>query len=62
MKRYVILNAVIWAAVLLLVSFLFRNSEVYKVVFPLVVLASVLQMNLTQNLLIKKQQNSCLKR
>ena len=46
MKRLLIINAIIWAAVILIASYLCHDSENYKVLFGVLVVGAGLQNSL----------------
>lgn len=59
MKRFTIINALIWAAVILSVSFLAKDLPNYKYFFLILVFASGVQMSLLNNLSAKEKQKRC---
>ena len=61
MKSLAIINALVWAAVILLVSYFLKDSENYEFIFLTIVLASLVQMGLVQGRSGKKQHQSCCK-
>ncbi len=62
MKKIAIIHALIWAAVILLVSFLLKESKAYNFIFLVVVVASVLHMNLISGRNEKNLDKSCWKK
>ena len=59
MKRFTVINALIWAAVILSVSFLAKDLPNYKYLFLILVFASGVQMSLLSNLSVKEKQKRC---
>ena len=59
MKRFTVINALIWAAVILSVSFLAKDLPNYKYLFLILVFASGVQMSLLSNLAVKEKQKRC---
>jgi len=49
MKNVLIINALIWAAVILIASYLFRDAENYKYLFGVLVVAAGLQNSIIYN-------------
>ncbi len=58
MKRFIIINALIWAAVLLSTSYFMGGNENYKYVFFILVFASGLQVSLLSSLSKKSSVSS----
>lgn len=54
-----IINAVIWASVILLVSYFAKDLENYKYIFLILVFASGLQVSLLNGLAKKEKNISC---
>jgi hypothetical protein len=59
MKRFAIINALIWAAVILLVSIFAKDLPEYKYIFGGLVFASGLQVSLLNDLLRKDKTSRC---
>ena len=59
MKRFTIINALIWAAVILSVSFLARDLPNYKYFFLILVFASGVQISLLSSLSNKEKKTRC---
>jgi hypothetical protein len=59
MKRFMIINALIWASVILLVSYFAKDLTGYKYIFGILVFASGLQVSLLSNLSQKADETSC---
>lgn len=59
MKRFTIINALIWAFVILLVSFFARELPGYKYIFGGLIFASGLQVSLLNDLLKKEKTSRC---
>jgi hypothetical protein len=59
MKKIAIVHALVWAALILLVSFILKESKAYNFIFLVVVVASVLHMNLISGQIKKNQDKSC---
>lgn len=59
MKRFAIINALIWASVILLVSFFAKDLPEYKYIFAGLVFASGLQVSLLNGLLQKSKSSGC---
>jgi hypothetical protein len=49
MKNLLIINALIWAAVILIASYLFKDAENYKYLFGVLIVAAGLQNSLIYN-------------
>jgi len=49
MKNVLIINALIWAALILIASYLFRDAENYKYLFGVLVVAAGLQNSIIYN-------------
>ena len=61
MKKIILFNALIWAAVILLVSYLLKENEASMLVFYVIIIASTLQMSLLNGLIKKEGKNTCRK-
>jgi len=59
MKRFAIINALIWASVILLVSYFAKDLPEYKYIFGGLVFASGLQVSLLNDLLRKDKTARC---
>ena len=59
MKRFSIINALIWAAVILLVSFFAKDLPEYKFIFGGLVFAAGLQVSLLNDLIQKEKTSRC---
>ncbi len=59
MKRFAIINALIWASVILMVSFFARDLPEYKYIFSGLIFASGLQVSLLNDLLKKGKTSRC---
>ncbi len=59
MKRFSIINALIWAAVILLVSFFAKDLPEYKYIFGGLVFAAGLQVSLLNDLIQKEKPARC---
>ena len=59
MKRFMIINALIWAAVILSVSLLAKDLPNYKYLFLILVFASGLQMSLLSSQSNKEKKMRC---
>ena len=59
MKRFAIINALIWATVILMVSFFAGDLPEYKYIFGGLVFASGLQVSLLNDLLKKDKTSRC---
>jgi hypothetical protein len=53
MKNLLIINAVIWAAVILLASYLLKDAENYKYLFSILLIAAGLQNGVIYNAMKK---------
>ncbi len=59
MKRFAIINALIWASVILVVSYFAKDLPEYKYIFGGLVFASGLQVSLLNDLLRKDKTSRC---
>jgi len=59
MKKFIIINAVIWAFVILLVSYFAKDYENYNYIFLVLVFAAGLQVSLLNGLAKKEKLFSC---
>ena len=59
MKKFIIINAVIWASVILAISYFAKDVENYNYMFLILVFASGLQMSLLNNLSKKNKRATC---
>ena len=59
MKRFAIINALIWAFVILLVSFFAKDLPEYKYIFAGLVFASGMQVSLLNDLMKKGKASRC---
>ena len=59
MKRFAIINALIWASVILLVSFFAKDIPEYKYIFGGLIFAAGLQVSLLNDLMKKNKTSSC---
>lgn len=59
MKKFIIINAIIWALVILLTSYFMRGYENYQYVLGILVLASGSQVSLLNNLAKKNKVQEC---
>ena len=59
MKRFSIINALIWAAVILLVSFFAKDLPENKYIFGGLVFAAGLQVSLLNDLIQKEKTSRC---
>jgi hypothetical protein len=59
MKRFALINALIWASVILLVSFFAKDLPEYKYIFGGLVFASGLQVSLLNDLMRKEKTTRC---
>ena len=60
MKRFTIINALIWAGVILLVSFFAKDVPGYKYIFGGLIFAAGLQISLLNDLRQKDKPSKCL--
>ncbi len=60
MKRFIIINALIWAGVILLVSFFAKDVPGYKYIFGGLIFASGMQISLLNDLQQKGKPSKCL--
>jgi hypothetical protein len=56
MKKQILLNAIIWAAVILIASYLFKGHENYKTLFGVLIVAAGFQNALLYNAFKKGKQ------
>jgi hypothetical protein len=59
MKKLLIWNALIWAAVILTASWLFKDSEQYQILFGVLVVAAGLTNALIHNAVKKTNKPGC---
>ena len=59
MKRFAIINALIWASVILTISFFAKELPEYKYIFGGLVFASGLQVSLLNDLMKKEKISRC---
>lgn len=59
MKKLLIVNALIWAAVILITAYLFKDSEEYGVLFGVLIVASTLTNGLIHQEGKKRGQSDC---
>ena len=59
MKKFIIINAVIWASVILLISYFAIGYENYDYIFGILVFASGLQVSLLNSLAKKGKLLAC---
>lgn len=59
MKRFMIINALIWAAVILFISYFAKDLPSYKYIFGILVFASGLQVSLLGGLERKGKKAIC---
>ena len=59
MKRFAIINALIWASVILLVSYFAKDLPLYKYIFGGLVFAAGLQVSLFNDLLRYDKTSRC---
>ncbi|WP_193323693.1 hypothetical protein [Marinifilum sp. N1E240] len=55
MKKILIINAIIWAAVILSASYLYRGTENYQTLFGILLVAAALENGLIYNFLKKEK-------
>ena len=55
MKNLIIINAIIWAVVILLASYLLKDAENYEYLFGILLVAAGLQNSLIYNAIKKKK-------
>jgi hypothetical protein len=61
MKKLILINAIVWAAVLLIASWLFKEDPNYKYFFGVLVFAAGLMNALIYNASKTKREKACLK-
>ncbi len=59
MKRFVIINALIWAFLIIAITFFAKDLPNYKYIFAILVFASALQISLLNSLGAKSKQRHC---
>lgn len=59
MKKVLIWNALIWAAVILIASYLFKNSEQYEILFGVLIVSAGLTNALIHNAGKKLTKANC---
>ena len=59
MKRFMIINALIWAALILVISYFAKDLPDYKYLFATIVFASGLQVSLLNGLARKLDKTGC---
>ncbi len=61
MKKLILVNAIVWAAVLLIASWMFKEDPNYKYFFAVLVFAAGLMNALIYNASKPKRESTCLK-
>lgn len=59
MKRFMIFNAIIWAAVIISISYFAKDLPSYKYIFGILVFASGLQVSLLNSLAQRDKKTIC---